>query len=358
MKVLHSAFSRSLSVGIANQMSFEQLAADSMSLDWSCLLFISSIDDKSSVEDFKIIKILDTKSWIRSKLEYYKQLKTITNEYDIILLRYCTADPLQYLFLKAIKKPVYLVHHTLESHEISSEYSLKSIIKRAIEDVFGKLSLRAATGIVAVTNEIFDYESYRSNRSFDKRIIYPNGIITNTETLIDQRDSLTPEIIFLASDFVPWHGLDLLLEDLNNTSSNFILHIVGHVSSTDIQLANNDNRVVFHGILSSEDLNILMQRCWVGLSSFALNRKKMGEACTLKVREYLSNGIPVYSGHKDIFQNDFSFYKIGQPYFKDIVQYAHETRSTSKNRIRDLSVPFIDKRHLLLNLSKKLKETS
>ncbi|MFX8895379.1 glycosyltransferase family 1 protein, partial [Acinetobacter baumannii] len=88
-------------------------------------------------------------------------------------------------------------------------------------------------------------------------------------------------------------------------NDDFILHIVGDVSVEDELLAKKDSRVILHGPLTNIEISQLMSKMWIGLASFGLFRKRMKEACTLKVREYLNYGLPIYSGHKDIFPEEF-----------------------------------------------------
>jgi hypothetical protein len=49
-------------------------------------------------------------------------------------------------------------------------------------------------------------------------------------------------------------------------------------------------------------LNELCSFCHIGLGSFALQRKALNDASTLKMREYGARGLPVVYGHLD---NDY-----------------------------------------------------
>ncbi|MDR8253693.1 glycosyltransferase family 1 protein, partial [Acinetobacter baumannii] len=76
--------------------------------------------------------------------------------------------------------------------------------------------------------------------------VYPNGIISQHDIILDDRNDNIPEIVFIASYFNGWHGLDLLLHNLSSINDDFILHIVGDVSVEDELLAKKDSRVILH----------------------------------------------------------------------------------------------------------------
>ncbi|WP_218697825.1 glycosyltransferase [Acinetobacter harbinensis] len=350
MKVLHAVNMKHVSSGILNQMTWELESAKKLNLDWNVVFYVQEYNEKNSS---KIVKYWDGNSrlnWVKFRQDYYTWLLEQSAFFDILVLRHSLSDPYQVAFLKKIKKPVYLVHHTLEIQEILSNNGIKSNIKAWVEKYFGRLSLEQVQGLVGVTNEIFNYENRRVNSKFKQKIIYPNGICYDNKILIDSRKNKIPELIFVASFFSSWHGVDLLLNALENTSEEFILHIVGRLNPKDEQQAKKDQRIVLHGHLSQLEIERLMSSMWLGLSSFALFRQNMKEACTLKVREYLKNGLPVYSGYKDVFCNSFPYYRIGEPNFDNILEYARKMRYESKEEISNLSKQYIDKEILLKNL--------
>lgn len=154
----------------------------------------------------------------------------------------------------------------------------------------------------------------------------------------------------MASHFSPWRGLDLLLQSLSANQEQFLLHLVGEVSDEDKLMAEKDQRVILHGLCGQERLSELSESAWVGLSSFALERKSMNEACTLKVREYLLQGVPVYAGYHEVFPNDFPAYRRGPAEITKILEYARETRSLEKSDIARRAEPFISKSYLVKGL--------
>jgi hypothetical protein len=209
-----------------------------------------------------------------------------------------------------------------------------------------------ARGLVAVTPEILQYERERSGCMRKTGHIYPNGISYGGVgwAPVGSPASAVPVLCFLAGYFTSWHGLDLLLDSIEQSADEFVLHLVGTLTEEQLARVSLDHRIISHGRLDQEQIRLLSNECWLGLGSFALHRKGMQEASTLKVREYLRNGIPVYSGHKDIFPSDFPFYKMGPPDITSIIRFADSVRSIDHSVVSAMSRPYISKELLLMKL--------
>jgi len=362
MKVLHAAFAYKPSPGVVNQMLWESRAAGSSGLEWSVFLYCSELPNVSEHERFiELSKAAVAKrgvgravSWLIFRMRFYRRLRELSRGKDVLLLRYSSYDPLQLLFILFAKVPVVLVHHTIEYDEVRAKERSGAKLLAEFEALLGWVSLRLASGIVGVTREIAQYENGRvgfSKRSF----VYPNGIVLDGKRLADERGD-TPELLFVASYFADWHGLDLVIDAFSGSAHSFKLHLVGAVPPELEQVVKADPRYVLHGTLSSEDIAKLACRCWVGLSSFALYRKGLQEACTLKVREYLAVGLPVYAGHQDVFPESFEFYRNGRAEAGQILEFAFYCRKVSRESVAGAAREFIDKKDLLLRLYHELRE--
>ena len=128
--------------------------------------------------------------------------------------------------------------------------------------------------------------------------------------------------------------------------------MVGTLSDEDQKKAQCDNRVLVHGQLTTQAISEISKKCRLGLSSFALHRNSMNEACTLKTREYLMSGLAVYSGHKDVFPDDFSYYRFGLPNIDSILQFYKEISAVSMMSISKESEKYISKRVVLADLNR------
>ena len=365
MRVLHSAALLRPSEGMLNQMLWEQQAASESEIPWDVRMYcptgwpgpedilIHSSFVHHSVNKSKWERVVD---WLALRYRYYQWLLSIESQYDVFVLRYYVHDPFQLNFIRRINKPVFLVHHTLEVPELAMPGRLVDRIRALLENLIGRHTLSYAAGLIGVTTEILNYEKNRAkNRGFDQiNLIYPNGINYRDVAIKDNRSEQI-ELLFVSSFFSPWHGLDLLIKSLQANNDDFVLHIVGEVSTTDYQYLITDKRVILHGKLSHREITVLSTRCHCGLSSFALFRKGMKEACTLKVREYLMLGLPVYAGYKDVFPDNFACYKNGDADIDKIIHFAGELAERTKIEIASSAKRYIDKKVLLNALYREIK---
>lgn len=361
LSVLHSAALLRPSSGMCTQMAWEQEAAEALGIEWIVKMYCP----KNSPGDFGVMHIdknVDYKllnnslsklfGWIRLRYNYHKWLLQQQNTIDVFLLRYYVHDPFQYWFAKRSRKPIYFVHHTLEVPELELAGGIFGWFRSFIEIFIGKKTLRLATGIIGVTKEIVDYELMRANIQEKQSYVYPNGIIYNDNFIKDRRGE-TPEFLFVAN-FSPWHGLDRLLTAVEKSEENFVLHLVGKVPC-ELKHKLNDSRIKLHGHLGEKQIAELSEQCWIGLASFALDRKKMKQACPLKSREYLMLGLPVYGDFQDIFPVDFKYYKKDDEKISSILDFCREVRGYNKLDISINSYSLIDKKMLLEDIYKELE---
>lgn len=365
-RVLHSAALLRPPSGILNQMQWEQEAAQTLGIPWTTVMycpdnatspnkithFDHNINSQPATSPFKKLR-----HWIQLRRNYHQWLRSQVNNYDIFLLRYYVHDPYQWNFVKNFPKPVYFVHHTLEVPELAMPKTIGSFIRAGLDAWIGKYTLSHAAGLIGVTEEILEYEKKRTSKEIKKTITYPNGVNYHGfhTKLIDKRTTETPEILFVASGFADWHGLDLLVEAVKKSEQNFVLHVVGSIS---LSIQNNiasDSRIIPYGILSHSQIVEISKKCWVGLSSFALHRNNMKQACTLKVREYLMMGLPVYCSYQDIFPESFPYFRNDACDMRKILDFAALMRNVEKFTISEKSKPHIDKKLILKKIYQNLK---
>lgn len=361
-RVLHSAALLSPPSGILHQMNWEQEAAINLGIDWQVRMYCP----KNSCENANVLvhdTNVDSKkirsplskivAWFRLRRNYHRWLLQQQNNIDIFLLRYYVHDPYQLTFLHLCKKPVYLVHHTLEVPELSLAGGVSGQVRSKLENLLARFAIPRAEGVIGVTNEIVNYELERSGTKKRKNHVYPNGIAWQDFDIMDNRTITIPELLFVAN-FAPWHGLDILLEKLRASNEQVILHLVGDVPHELIKLT-DDSRIIVHGKLTQEQIKNLSQRCWIGLASFGLFRKKMKEACPLKVRQYWMLGLPVVGDYQEISKEGTFFYKKTNASIEEIVKYAKEMRNYAKSEVSQEMRPCIDKVNLLSKLYSDLQ---
>jgi len=351
MKILHSAYTSNLAPGVVRQMEQEQDAADSLAYGWSSKLY-TNVFNKS-----RICVYTGVVGKLRHKISYYKWLNARKDSYNILLLRYTKCDPLQYIFLRRNKKRCLLVHHTLEGPQILTEGGSFARIKKVLEDKIAKASFRHVDGLVAVTQEIADYQIARSSSDDMPVFIYPNGIRyldSEPNGVLLQRFE-NPQLLFVASQFVNWHGLDILFDAVQKSNELLTINVVGKLDDEQIDTLKKDSRFIVHGMLEQDALNSLAAKCDLGLGSFGFHRKSMRQACTLKVREYLLAGLPVYSGQQDVFDDSVTFYKYGTCNIDSILEFLRGHAGVDRSKIAMEAKPWIDKDLLLKGIYNDLQ---
>jgi glycosyltransferase involved in cell wall biosynthesis len=356
MSVLHTMTVIFPIKGIIEQVKSEDKAARENNLDWT----VKSFGTFSNDSEIFVKQSGNFSGLLSFRKNYYKWLnKEVKNGfYKTILLRYQPYDIGQFFFILRNRKRanIYLVLHTLAIQEISSDKKLASFIKAFLETLIGPFSFHFVHGLISVTKEIGEKEKKRSLvfRPM-KKLLYPNGILYNQEIMYveDKRKGITPELLFIASSFAPWHGLDLLLSSVKKSKSDFVLHLVGNVPAEYSEEV-KDKRIVQHGLVNPSQIRDLTTTAWVGLSSFAHFRLNMKQASTLKVREYLAYGLPVYATYEESFPVDFPYFKNGVCNIENIISFANLMRHESREKVSVYSRPFIDKGILLKKLFEQL----
>jgi hypothetical protein len=354
LRVLHAAVSVNPSPGVVRQMESEHESACDLGMSWDVALHTTKKIDSVIVLHHKKSSKIRFISYLKLRLSFYGWLRDVAPQYDIVILRHSVHDPMEALFSRAFGKKLLTVHHTLEIAELFQYGGVKGRMIALLEKWIGGYTLKHVRGVIGVTDEILSHEQSRlSANTKMPKFIYPNGIHCSKNRVDDKR-GLVPEIIFVASYFAPWHGLDLLIDSSETCAADCIIHIVGNLPYELRIRCERDKRFRLHGLLTGDAVSVLLAHAWCGLSSFALFRKSMHEACTLKVREYLDAGIPVYSGHKDIFPDEFSFFRIGKPLLNLILIYAEETRKFSRSDVFESAKIFIDKKIILRRLEAEI----
>lgn len=352
MKFIHAAVSMNPSDGVVRQMREEGEAAAQLGLPWETL--VSRGEEGRRTSGFWSAAL----RYAVLRIRFYARLASLARQGHRIVLRYSPGDP--FLFVASFFLRDYVtVHHTLEEDELRGSEERFAGLQLTLERNMGRHVVARARGLVCVTPEVARHESRRSPARRSRIIhIYPNGILYPEHALPDtDLRSDRPEILFVASYFYDWHGLDVLLDSMATSGDEAILHLVGTLPAFVRTRAANDQRMQLHGELAQSQMETLMARSWLGLSSFRLDRKGMTEACTLKVREYLRAGLPVYAGHSDsALPVEFPYYRSGPPDWHAIVKHAMALRWVGRDIVSSAARPFIDKKILLAALHRSLSD--
>lgn len=335
----------------------EDLKAEGVS--WRTVL-IAPKSSRENYEDFPA-GVVHPPRWFVGRLGrrffLWRFVWRMREQFDVILVRHSVLDPFEPLVLSCAEN-VGIVHHTKSDIELLA--SGRSFLGRLERVILGQ-SRRRARWPFGVTGELHEY-----NRGIGclaaKPLVLPNGI--DMTSVPAPRDLAAPtdseiHVLFIAAWFVPWHGLDILLGALGRWDSagqqRVVLHLVGALSDEQKEeveaLHNASVDISVHGVCSLERIHELAARADVGIGSLALHRKGMVEACTLKVREYLAAGVPVYSGHVDSgLPSDFPFYlRTGAVDVDELVSFANSCRAVGKGEVRRAATPYISKGGIMRN---------
>lgn len=219
---------------------------------------------------------------------------------DLVYLRYDTVTA-NILYL-AKKYNLICELNTIDRDEaklfFKSNIDLKSTFRLLAFYLLRNKFFHQMAGLVSVTQEILNHQSIRKFQI--PQVCIPNSIQTAKYPTLKAIDSSQQRIglFFMGTPDQPWQGFDIL-ENLASELPEFDFHVVGLMKPS---FAN----VYFHGFLSMEKYLPIMKSCHVCIGTLALFRKKMTEACPLKIREYVAYGFPIIIGYKESMFEDHS----------------------------------------------------
>ena len=224
---------------------------------------------------------------------------------SLLITRYGNSDYSSLWLMKQLKGNVIYESNTVELEQMKIKYNglfsspLWISYDYLNEKYLGPLVLRKVKGVVCVTDEIKLYQQRRiGERRLPKVITISNGINVNGYKLaeVKRSDSTATNMIMLLGVDAPWNGLNKVARALQNTSLNVNLYVVGKVKE-----GYKSDNIIFCGQLDSEQTDKLIadKKIVAGIGTLALERKGINEAAPLKVREYLSRGLPVVYSYYD-----------------------------------------------------------
>ncbi len=181
------------------------------------------------------------------------------------------------------------------------EMDFYSYLKRKTY-MFGKNKIMmAASGLVAISPDIVKHYSHYG---------LPIAVVSNGIDLSKFKNVPKPlnknpaSLLFVGSKDMQWHGLNKILE-LAREMPQYTFRIVGY-ESTDIA-GKKPKNMKFYGWMDTKELDKLYTESNIGIGSFGNHFVGKKTDSTLKVLEYLANGLPVILGHKDADFKDTDF---------------------------------------------------
>lgn len=349
MKILHLTAGKRLSHGQRAQLQHEERASEALrDVQWDTIALHGEEPqcgfERRMPSLFRPIFLRNLYAWIF--------LMRRCRNYDFVLQRHMTFDPFVMALGWLIPNRV-TVHHSKEVDElklIRSDWrgQAASMLQRC-SGLFNSWQVR---GVLGVTQEIADYQT-QLYRSIKHAGVYANGIQMDSLELLEDGRNDEVHIAFVCGTFSRWHGVDLLIRTFDEQKSTLCkerttIHLIGRLSKAQISAlqAANAQLPVFaiHGHLPREEYKSILSKCDIGLDALAIDRKGLTQAATLKVREYLASGLPVYSAHEDTaVPNTHPYYECGPVDASRIIAYARKMKDVSRRQVREESKQFIDK---------------
>ncbi len=350
MKVAHVTVVRELTRGQLAQLSMEYESAKRLDTDeWFTLAY----HDGEPLADYIRTTPRIFRSLFLRKLWAWIVVWRHSKRFDFVVIRHVSFDPMALFFSWFIKNYVSL-HHAKDIEELRLiRRGWKGVAASQVERITGAVATMNAAAILGVTSEIAQYVC--CVHGIEKpRGIYSNGINPDRiPVLEDRREEGLVQFAFVCGSFNEWHGLDKLIEAVDRSNDkdvrNLQIHLIGKLSREQIEQIESDERrlSVFkrHGVLSSEQYRTILAKCHAGIGSLAMERQSLREGSTLKVREMLALGLPVYSGHFDVaFPEGAEFVRVVDgPSISDMLDFAERSQSCSRAQVREASLAGISK---------------
>ena len=301
MKIIYTGYIKDLnsSMGVVKKMLDLEKAAKRKKINLKVIFFTSSV-----IPDYlktKAVFIPRKKYSFFWHYRFLNSLKYIAHKTGCthLLLRHSGFSPTFPISFHQKNFQLITEHNTLELPEYLANRNIPFYISEFLTQ---RICFKSIDAIIAVTDEIAKYEIERSQINRDKVLVMTNGVdFKNIPfTPVKQFNGKNIDLIFVGSKNFPWVGLDRLFSGLKKTAYNIKLHLVGEIDKTkSLDKAKNYITVLNHGKLSGEKIDNLFKKCNLAISSLAIHRNHMSQACPLKSREYCARGMPFIYSYDD-----------------------------------------------------------
>lgn len=366
IRVTHLSVVRHLTPGQAKQLSCEiDVGSRIADVRWVTLALQSSTPTSPLS---RRIPPLFRPMFLRNLYGWVTALR-LSRECDYLLMRHMTFDPFAFIFAPMIRNRV-SIHHSKEVDELRLvSTGWKGQAASFLEGLSGRVAVRHARMVAGVTREIAEYERamYDPNKPV---AVYANGVNSESITLLgDRRDRHTTCAAFICGTFADWQALDKLIAAVDAAAEadarpELKIYLIGRLSEKQLQeIAATPSRAsvfVNCGFLEELRYRALLDHCHLGIGSLALERANLTEAATLKVREMLAMGLPVYSLHRDgSLPDDFPHYlNDDMVSISRLVAFARQHDDIGRRQVSEAARPFISKEHEMRRLCDTLQALS
>ena len=241
------------------------------------------------LDDSKSFDIKHHNSLITLFRLFYSTFKLLIHlpyfKFDMIYMRTRPYMPFTQMALGRYK-----VMMELNTNDIEEWRSLNKLM-HIYNMITRKWFYRIGIGFVAVGTEIRDlYKEF--NRPIE---VIGNAINVADYKLIEDTGNDRPRACFVGSPGFPWHGIDKI-KYLASVLKDVDFHFIG-------ESGENYENVIFHGYCTLDKVTEILHTCDVAIGTMSLHEKGMNSTSTIKTRQYLAQGLPIFYGYKE---TDFS----------------------------------------------------
>lgn len=294
------------------------------------VFFFNEITKRINVEFIKEIEF-QKQDDLYLQIEAY--IKSINYEEDIIILRYPLSNSKLLKLFKKFPKKIWIEHNTREALEEMDNIKSLSVRdwvyifrKFYFTDLFGHVKglwnelflapkiLQLAAGGLPVTDEIKLYEQKRCPSAYHCLTI-GNGL--DFSNLYKRAkpffDKNTYHILMICSTAYNVHGADRLIDGLLTYKGNksIKIHLIGKFTKKTLKLCELPkvkNKIIRYQKTFGEELLRLYDKIHLGVGSLGFHRLNAEEGSSLKIKEYISLGIPFVVSHREVdIQNVSAF---------------------------------------------------
>lgn len=264
--------------------------------------------NKISIKDRRFQNLMAKSNQMKAIEKYIKG-----KHYDACYIRYDFSDPGFIHMLKEIKKVCNHIALELPTYPYEGENSIGMLnkIKMGLDLHYRKQMKDSVDFIVTF------YDGYKELFGIPVMVI-PNGFDFTTMQLITEQLHTDAIHIIGVSSMREWHGYERMIEGLhqyyeNQGKENFVLHLVGNGREYNkykalVEQYNLEEHVIMEGAMHGEQLNVLYEKCAMGVDSLARHRSGIDVLSSLKSREYGAKGLPIINSCKiDIIEDDFPY---------------------------------------------------
>jgi glycosyltransferase involved in cell wall biosynthesis len=254
----------------------------------------------------KILPGVHLQSYSTPFQRYLARVKTVelisAKNFSVVYMRFGVLFPAQLKLMRKI--PTVLELNTLNKREAAH----RGIHVRILNFVSEKFGLKLCLCACAVTTEIA--KSFLEDHP--KLVVesFSNSINFSDVPSLGAPNNLRPQLVFVGSPNLSWHGIDKLLK-LAAANLQYDFHVIGALESA---LERINVRV--HEAMYEHDLYAFLANMDVAISSLALERNSLHMGSPLKTRLYLACGLPVIASYQDagIAQDAEFFLNLGKDF--------------------------------------------